>query len=87
MYEGLQGALAQAVILHRAGYDVWEWQDRALLRAFTWLHEQADFPAQGDDTWQPHVINHFYGTSFPAPVPARPGKNVGWTDWTLGAQP
>ena len=87
VYEGLQGALAQAVILHRAGYDVWEWQDRALLRAFTWLHEQADFPAQGDDTWQPHVINHFYGTSFPAPVPARPGKNVGWTDWTLGAQP
>jgi len=84
VYEALQGALAQAVILHRAGYDVWNWQDRALLRAFTWLHEQADYPAPGDDSWEPHVINHFYGTDFPAPVPAQPGKNVGWTDWTLG---
>jgi hypothetical protein len=87
VYEALQGALVQAVILHRAGYDVWNWQDQALLRASTWLHEHADYPAQGDDTWQPHVLNHFYGTSFPAPVPARPGKNVGWADWTHGARP
>ena len=59
-------------------------QDRALLRAFRWLHDQADYPADGDDTWQPHVINHYYGTDFPAQVPASPGKGVGWTDWTLG---
>jgi hypothetical protein len=84
VYEGLQGALAQAVLLSKAGYDVWSWQDQALLRAFTWLHEEANFPAEGDDTWQPHIINYFYGTSFPAPVPARAGKNVGWTDWTHG---
>lgn len=83
VYEGLQGALAQAVILYRAGYkDVWTWSDSALLRAFEWLHEVADFPADGDDTWQPHIVNYFYGTNFPAPVPARHGKNVGWTDWT-----
>jgi len=86
VYEALQGALLQAVILHRAGYDVWDWEDKALLRAFKWLHEEAKFPAEGDDTWQPHVINRFYGTAFPAPVPARPGKNVGWTDWTLGTE-
>ena len=83
-YEALQGALAQAVILHRAGYDVFNWQDRALLRAFQWLHTQNNFPAEGDDTWQPHVVNHFYKTSFPAPVPSKPGKNVGWTDWSHG---
>jgi len=83
VYEALQGALVQAVILHRAGYDVWSWQDQALLRAFRWLHEQANFPAEGDDTWQPHIVNHFYGTNFPAPVPSRPGKSVGWTDWTM----
>jgi len=83
VYEALQGALAQAVILDQAGYDdVWSWGDYALLRAFSWLHEVADFPAAGDDTWEPYVINFFYGTDFPAPVPARPGKNVGWTDWT-----
>jgi len=85
VYEALQGVLAQAVMLDRAGYDVWNWSDKALLRAFEWLHEQADYPAEGDDTWEPHLVNHFYGTSFPAPVPTRPGKNVGWTDWTHGS--
>lgn len=82
VYEALQGALAQAVILRRAGYDAFNWQDKALLRAFRWLHTQANYPAEGDDTWQPHLENHFYGEGFPAPVPSRPGKNVGWTDWT-----
>lgn len=82
VYEGLQGALAQAVILQRAGFDPFAWGDRALLRAFEWLHQQATFAAQGDDQWQPHVVNYYYGTSFPAPPAVRPGKNVGWTDWT-----
>jgi hypothetical protein len=27
-------------------------------------------------------VNHFCGTDLPAPVPAPPGKNMGWTDWT-----
>jgi len=85
VYEALQGALVQAVVLSRAGYDVWEWGDRALLRAALWLEREADFPAAGDDTWQPHVINHFYGPQLMlAPTPSRPGKNVGWTDWTHG---
>jgi hypothetical protein len=82
VWEALQGALAQAVILDRAGYDCWEWSDQALLRAVTWLHEECDYPASSDDTWQPHVVNFFYGSDFPAPVPSNPGKNVGWTDWT-----
>jgi hypothetical protein len=85
VYGALQGALAQAVILNRAGYPVFEWEDRALLRAFLWLHTQAQYPAAGDDTWQPHVINYYYDDipfKFPAPIPASPGKNVGWTDWT-----
>ncbi len=83
VWESLQGALAQAVILHRAGYDAWNWEDQALLRAVRWLHEQCNFPAAGDDTWLPHIVNHYYGTDFPAPVPSSPGKNLGWTDWTL----
>ncbi len=82
VYEALQGAIVQAVILERAGYDPFNWQDQALRRAYQWLHGVCHYDAVGDDTWQPHVINHFYKTSFPAPVPARPGKNVGWTDWT-----
>lgn len=82
VYEALQGALVQAVLLRRAGYEVWNWRDRALLRAFQWLDHEAHFPATGDDTWQIHLINHFYHTDFPATIPSVPGKNVGWTDWT-----
>ena len=44
VYGALQGALVQAMILHRAGYDVWESSERALLRAFTWLQEEAHYP-------------------------------------------
>jgi len=82
VYEALQGALLEAVILHRAGYDVWNWEDKALLRAFTWLHNVADFPAEGDDLWQPFIINYFYGTDFPVPSTSRYGKNVARTCWT-----
>jgi hypothetical protein len=82
VWEALQGAVAQAVILDRAGYDVWSWEDQALLRAVRWLHDEADFPADGDDTFTPHLVNHYYAASFPAPVPARSGKNMGFTDWT-----
>ena len=83
MYEALQGALLQAVVLERAGYEPFAWGDRALLRAALWLEHEADFPAEGDDTWQPYVINHFYEANLKVVLPARPGKNVGWTDWTL----
>jgi hypothetical protein len=82
VYEALQGALAQAVMLERAGYTPFEWGDRALLRAFRWLYDEARFPAAGDDTWEPYVVNFYYGTAFPAPLPSQPGKNVGFTDWT-----
>ena len=82
VYSALQGALAQAVLLDRAGYPVWQWEDAALRRAFEWLHGPADYAARGDDTWQPHVINYYYDTDFPAPIPSNPGKNLGWTDWT-----
>ncbi|MDI3325744.1 alginate lyase family protein [Pontibacterium granulatum] len=82
VYSALQGAVAQAVILHRMGYPVWEWEDQALLRAFRWLNEVANYPAVGDDTWMPHIINYYYGSSFWAPVSTKPGKNVGWSAWT-----
>ena len=82
VWEALQGALAQAVILHRSGYPVFEWEDRALLRAVEWLHDVVDYPAQGDDTWLPYIVNYYYGTSFPTVYPSRHGKNAGWTDWT-----
>lgn len=80
-WEALQGALAQAEILYRAGYDVWEWEDQALLRAVQFLYNVGWEPG-GDDEWQVWLVNHAYCAEFPTVAPARPGKNIGWTDWT-----
>jgi len=82
VWEALQGLLAQAVILHRAGYPVWDWENRALLRAVTWVHNVNGYPPEGDDRWLTHIVNRAYGSSFPAAVPATAGKGFGWTDWT-----
>jgi hypothetical protein len=80
-WEGLQGAVVTAEILYRAGYDAWEWQDRALLRAVQWLYRN-DFLPEGDDQWTPWIIDARYGTSFATNANAPPGKLMGWTAWT-----
>ncbi|MEM7204910.1 MAG: alginate lyase family protein [Planctomycetota bacterium] len=83
-WEALQGGLMHAEILHRAGFtDVWDWQDRALLRAVQFLYG-IGWAAHGDDEWQVWLINHRYGTDYPTVERARAGKNVGWTAWTHG---
>ena len=81
-WEGLQGAIVQAVILNRAGYDVFTWNNRALLRAYKWLYIEGGNPAKGDDSWQLALVDRFYGTNFWDGRKTRPGKNIGWTDWT-----
>ncbi|UCC52974.1 MAG: alginate lyase family protein [Anaerolineaceae bacterium] len=80
-WEALQGALTEAELLSRAGYDVWRWEDSALLRAVQFLY-RIGWPPDGDDVWLPWLINHAYGTDYATSTPARPGKNMGWTDWT-----
>jgi hypothetical protein len=86
VWEALQGATVQAEILARRGYDAWGWEDAALLRAVRWLHDEADFPAEGDDRWVPWLVNHAYDTDFPTEE-TRPGKNMGFTDWTHTTSP
>jgi hypothetical protein len=90
----LQGAVVLAEILARAGYDAWGWEDRALLRAVEFLQRlDSRFPGNGwwasdDDEWVVWLVNHAYGTTLPASLPALPGKNMGWTDWThAGSRP
>ena len=80
-WEALQGAIVQAELLHRAGYPVWEWEDRALLRAVRFLYG-IGWESEGDDEWQLWLINYAYGTDFPTSAQAVPGKNMGWTQWT-----
>ncbi len=81
-YEALQGALLQAVILDRAGHDVWNWEDKAVMRAYKWMDKKAKYSAQGDDSWQPFLVNHFYDTNLPTQVTSAHGKNIAPTDWT-----
>jgi hypothetical protein len=75
--------MVQAEILERAGYPAWEWEDRALLRAVQFLHG-IQWEATRDDTWQVWLVNYRCGTSHAAAEKTRPGKNMGWTDWTHG---
>jgi len=92
VYEGLQGVVVSAEMLYRAGYPAFEWSDRAILRAMTWLHNTTfsdgkNYPAEGDDVWQMYIINKRYGTNFPtgSSSTTSPGKMIGYTDWTHSA--
>jgi hypothetical protein len=82
VWEALQGALVQAVILQRAGYPTFEWEDRALLRAVRWQYEVNEFPPEGDDLWELYIVNDAYGMTYSVPTSTTSGKNVGWTAWT-----
>lgn len=93
VWEGLQGAVTTAELLTRAGHPAWEWETEALRRALTWLYEENDYPAEGDDRWIPWVVNARTASTFPTITPTSPGKSIGYTDWThadpacLEAQP
>ena len=84
-WEALQGAILQAELLRRAGYDSWNWESKALLRAVEFLYEDIGWPAEGDDEWQAWLIDARYGTSYREAAPAKTGKNFGWTDWLYGS--
>lgn len=91
VYGALQGVVAQAIMLERAGYaDVWQWEDRAIERAFVWMHDIADYLAEdagGDDTHMLPVIEAEYGLDYWDGAPSDPGKIVGFTGWTHGRSP
>jgi len=88
-WEGLQGAVAQAELLRRAGFDAYGWSGQAIRRSVQfYLNLSQEYPngqwwpdEQEDDAWTIWVVNRAYGSSFPT-VATRPGKNMAWTDWT-----
>ncbi|MEX0685699.1 MAG: GLUG motif-containing protein [Balneolales bacterium] len=89
-WEALQGVVATAELLNRAGYPAWEFESQAVLRAVNWLYNTTFDDglidaAEGDDRWQVWLINYAYETEFPVETPVNPGKNIGFTDWTHGA--
>lgn len=79
-WESLQGLVLGAELMSRQGYDAWNWSNRAIYRSVNWLVRDASYPAEGDDTWIPWLVNRRYGSSFPTTT-TRPGKNFGFTDW------
>jgi hypothetical protein len=82
-WTGLEGALCSAWVLSRFGYaDIFNVQDKALLRAYTWLHQVNNYPAEGNDLVQIWIVNAVYGTNFPTKSPAPLSRAFGWTDWT-----
>ena len=81
VWGALSAAVVAAELLHRQGYPAWEWEDQALLRATRWLYEEADYPASGDDTAAPWLINHAYDEDF-LTRDAALGKIIAFTDWT-----
>ena len=87
-WEALQGVVVQAELLSRHGLPAFAWSDNAVLRAADYLHRldvaYGSWWAASDDTWQPWLINHAYGTHLPASH-GGPGKVFGWTDWVYGA--
>ncbi len=80
-WEALQGATLEAQLLTQAGYPAWTWQSSALRRATTFLYNRAGWLPDGDDRWQPWLINHAYGSGFGESSPTSPGKNFGFADW------
>jgi hypothetical protein len=84
----MQGAVVQAELLSRQGYDAWNWGDQALRRAAAFLfalhsrYGESDWGAPSGHAWVPWLLNARYGTHFPETLPARPGKGMGFTDWT-----
>lgn len=80
MWEGMQGYVVTAVLMHRAGVLPFSSGDNAVVRAMDILYKINNGPS-GDDTWIPWVVNHYGGTHY-ATNTASTGKNMGWTDWT-----
>lgn len=87
-YETLQGALLQAVILSRTGRDVWNWEDKAIVRACNWMEKEADSPAEDSNSWEPFVVNSLCAAAdLAVPTVSEHGENIAPTDWTHAVRP
>ncbi|MGE5550469.1 MAG: hypothetical protein ACM3ZC_08045 [Bacteroidota bacterium] len=86
---GLEGYLAQAYMLHRAGYPALEVQDKAPLRAieYQWyLYKETGNREWWDRThWVQHLAKALYPEAqFEVWKPATGGFIMSFTDWTHG---
>lgn len=82
-WEALGGAVLSALLLEGAGHaDVWEWGDRALLRAAQFLHRSGAYPPRYDvNQYIPWSVNRAYDVDLGPLEPAGYGRQYGYTDW------
>jgi hypothetical protein len=93
VYGALGGAVVQAGILQRFGFDAWHWSHDAIRRAVDWMYDDRDGKQQWDTCDDPDkryvldLVDHAYGSDFIRrmsclPEPSGPGRNIAWTSWT-----
>jgi hypothetical protein len=93
VYGALGGAVVQAGILQRFGFDTWHWSDEAIRRAVEWMFDNRDGKKKWDtcdDEDKRYVldlVDRAYGSDFVnrmncSPKPSGPGRNIAWTSWT-----
>lgn len=80
MWEGMQGYVVSAVLLHRAGLVSISAGDNAVVRSMDMLYSINNSP-ESNDTWIPWLVNQYTGKSYPTSA-ASSGRGMGWTDWT-----
>jgi hypothetical protein len=86
-WEGISGAVVQAEILARQGYDTWNWENQAMRRSIEYMKYLDDqfggwWTDDDDEQFVPWLINKAYGTNYRSHLPARTGKIMAWTDWS-----
>jgi hypothetical protein len=82
----MEGFIAQAHMLARAGYPAWEVQNQAPRRAVAYLKylsEQFGSQWWNRTDWVKYVVNKAYGVTFSADK-ADGGNIMAWTDWMHG---
>jgi hypothetical protein len=81
-WEGMQGVAATAHILARHGYpDVWTWGDSAIRRAYEFIVNACQYPAEGDDRFIDPIMQSAYGLGTAGGAVGW-GKSIGFTGWS-----
>lgn len=85
-FHAYDAQLIAAIVLHRQGYDVWNWGNRALKRVMDRLDRLGVATGNGRDgsahiSWIPR---YFYGVDYPTTA-AGEGNSLSYTDWLYGS--
>lgn len=88
-WTALEGAMPQAIMLSRNGYDTLGWSNQALKRSMQYLY---DLSVRVSGEWWhgsqeaakfvPWLTNYAYGTKFPTHNNGEWGRVMNFTDWT-----